>query len=142
VARVKVELPARLPFSTEIPVHISDINYGGHLGNDALLALLQEGRLRYLTSGGMSELDAGGCGIIMVDAMIQYRAEVFYGDVLVVEIGVGDPGLSGCDILYRVTRKQDGQEVARAKTGIAFFDYAQRKVVPMPERFRKFTEKS
>jgi acyl-CoA thioester hydrolase len=142
VPRVKVELPERLPFSTEIPVQISDINYGGHLGNDALLALLQEARIRYLKGGGMSELDAGGCGIIMVDAMIQYRAEVFYGDVLMIDIGVGDTALSGCDILYRVTRKQDGQEVARAKTGIAFFDYARRKVVPMPERFRKFAEQS
>ncbi len=40
--RVELELPERFQFVTEIPLRITDINYGGHLGNDALLSLLHE----------------------------------------------------------------------------------------------------
>ena len=48
MSRIKLALPDRWTFSTELPVRISDINYGGHLGNDAVLALAQEARVRFL----------------------------------------------------------------------------------------------
>ncbi len=41
----------------------------------------------------------------------------------------------GCDFVYRVTEKASGREVARAKTGIVFFDYRQRTVQPVPSVF-------
>ncbi len=133
--RVKIELPAAFPFATEIPVRITDINYGGHLGNDALLALLHEARLRFLQHHGLSEVDLGGCGMLMVDAAIAYRAEVFHGDTLRIEVGVTDPRRTGCDFVYRVTKAGSGALAAEAKTGIAFFDYQQRKIQKMPARF-------
>ena len=46
--RIKLELPEKLVFSTEIPVRITDINYGGHLGNDSILSIVQEARVRFL----------------------------------------------------------------------------------------------
>jgi acyl-CoA thioesterase FadM len=135
VSRIKLALPDRWAFSTELPVRITDINYGGHLGNDAVLALAQEARVRFLLSHGYSEMNVEGAGIIMVDAVVVYRSEAFYGDVLVVDIGLADPQPLGCDVLYRFTNKATGKEVARVKTGIAFFDYARRRPVEMPEEF-------
>ena len=132
---MKLALPDRWTFSTELPVRITDINYGGHLGNDAVLALAQEARIRFLLSHGYSEMNVEGAGIIMVDAVVVYRSEAFYGDVLVVDIGLADPQPLGCDILYRFTNKATGKEVARVKTGIAFFDYTRRRPVEMPEGF-------
>lgn len=46
--RVKVALPVSFPFTTQLPVRITDINYGAHLGNDALLGLLHEARIHFL----------------------------------------------------------------------------------------------
>jgi len=135
MARIRVDLPDRFPFSTELAVRVGDINYGGHLGNDALLALLQEARLQFLQQYGFTERDIGGKGIIMVDAAIQYRAESFHGDVLVIEVAVTGVDKHGCDIVYRATNKATGKEVARAKTGIVFFDYMQRTMVPVPGEF-------
>ena len=88
MARVKIELPREFIFKTEIPIRINDINYGGHLGNDAVLSIAHEARLRFLKQHNFTELDAGGAGIIMVDAAIQYKAEGFYGDIITVEIAV------------------------------------------------------
>ncbi len=136
MARIKLDLPDHFAFATEIPVRISDINYGGHLGNDAVLAIAHEARVRFLGSMGYTEQDAAGAGMIMLDAVVVYRSEGFYGDVLRVEIALGDPQTTGCDILYLMTNVASGKEVARVKTGMAFFDYARRKVIPMPEAFR------
>lgn len=133
MARVKIDLPARMLFSCTLPVRITDVNYGGHVGNDSLLSLLHEARLQFLRSMGYSEKDVEGRGIIMTDAVLVYKSEIFYGETLTIEIGVADVQRHGLDILYRVT--SNGKEAARAKTGIAFFDYEKRSIAPMPEKF-------
>jgi acyl-CoA thioesterase FadM len=134
MARMKIDLPSRVLFSCTLPVRITDVNYDGHVGNDSLLSLLHEARLQFLRSMGYSEKDVEGKGIIMTDAVLVYKAEVFYGETLAVEVGVADVQRHGLDIVYRVT--SNGKETARAKTGIAFFDYEKRSITSMPEEFR------
>ena len=136
MARTKLDLPEIFDFSTDIPVRITDINYGGHLGNDSLLSLLQEARLQFLQKYAYSEKDVEGRGIIMLDAVVVYRSEAFYGDTLSIEVAVAEVSGHGCDLIYRVTQKNSGKEVARAKTSVAFYDYEKRKVVEVPEGFR------
>jgi len=140
MARIKLELPEVFPFSTEIDIRITDVNYGQHVGNDAMLSLIQEARVRFLRRHGMSEIDVGGCGMIMVDAVLILQAEVFYGDTLVVEMAVRDVSRCGCDFLYRMTKKGTGEHVAKAKTGIACFDYAARKMVRLSDKLRALAD--
>jgi acyl-CoA thioesterase FadM len=137
VARIKLDLPETFIFTTEMDVQICHINYGGHLGNDSLLALIHEARIRFLESMGYSEMNIEGAGLIMSDAAVVYAAEVFRGDRLTIEIAAHDFSRVGCDLFYRLTSRRLGKEVARAKTGILFFDYEARKVRPIPENFRK-----
>lgn len=134
--RVRLELPELLPFSTEIPVRISDLNYGGHVGNDAMLSIAHEARVRFLRSLGYTERDIEGCSIIMSDAVLLYRSEAFYGDVLVVHVGAGEFTRAGCDFYYRISNRDSDKEVARVKTGIVFYDYGTRKPVEVPDAFR------
>jgi acyl-CoA thioester hydrolase len=136
MARAKLELPASFPYTTEIPLRISDINYGGHLGNDAVLSILHEARVRFLQQYGYSELDIDGAAIMMTDAVILYRSEGFYGDVLTIDVGVTDVHSAACDIVYRLTNRSTGVEVVRAKTGIVFIDPQRKKITAIPEGFR------
>ncbi|HEC78676.1 MAG TPA: thioesterase [candidate division WOR-3 bacterium] len=141
MARVKLNLPTKFLFSTEITVRITDINYGGHLGNDALLSLIHEARVRFLKNHGYTEADIEGVGLIMTDAALIYKKEVFYGARLVFEIALSDWSRVGCDFVFRIAEKESGQEVAYAKTGVVFFDYERKKVVPVPRGFiAKFQE--
>lgn len=136
MARIRLELPEQFLYTTELPLRVSDINYGGHLGNDAVLALAQEARMRFLHSHGWSEGDIAGAGIIMVDAIVVYRSEAFYGNVLVIDVAVADLQQSSCDFLFRMANKASGKEVARVKTGVAFFNYTTHRPAPMPPEFR------
>jgi acyl-CoA thioesterase FadM len=136
LARVEIDLPEAFAFTTEIPVRIGDVNYGGHLGNDAVLSILHEARVRLFARHGWTELDVGGPGIVMVDAAIVYRAEGAWGMTLRVDVAVTDLRTRGCDVVYRVSDVATGREIARAKTGIVFFDYASRRVVHAPEAFQ------
>ena len=134
--KVKIALPEKFIFKTEIPIRISDINYGGHLGNDAVLSVAHEARLRFLKHNGFTELDIDGAGIIMVDAAVQYKSEGHYGDVLTVEVAVNDFTSVGCDIVYKMSNNKTGKIVAIVKTGIVFYDYENKKVKPVPGKFK------
>jgi acyl-CoA thioesterase FadM len=135
VARIELNLPDDFSFSIDVRVRISDINYGNHLGNDALLSLVHEARLQFLQSRGFSELDIDGCGLILTDAVILYKSQGFHGDLLSILAAVGDFNKYGCDFFFKVIQKNSGKEVARAKTGIVFFDYNRQKMAPVPSAF-------
>ena len=136
MARTKLDLPEKFHFSTNIPVRISDINYGGHVGNDALLSLIHEARIRFLQNHGYTESNIEGVGTIMVDAVILYKAEAFYGDILRTVVAIDDFTNYSFDVYYRLRKVESDKEVARAKTTIFFFDYQQRKTARTPEKFK------
>lgn len=130
--RVKVSLPESFGFAVEIPVRITDLNYGAHLGNDALLSILHEARVQFLASLGMAEFDgASQQGFIMVDVAIEYKGEAFHGDMLHIGLAANDQNKYGFDIVYHV-KNQGGKEIARAKTGLLCFDYHTRKLRALP----------
>jgi hypothetical protein len=79
MARMKLDIPSRIQFTTELNVRISDVNYGGHLGNDAVLSLIHEARVQFLNHFGYSEKDIEETGIIMADSVVIYRSEAFTG---------------------------------------------------------------
>lgn len=135
MARVKLDLPEKFDFVTEMPIRITDINYGQHLGNDGLLSFIHEARVRFLLSRGLSEMEVGGCGLIMVDAVIVYKAQAVYGDILSIGVAARDFTPLGCDFVYRVSNPKTGVEIARAKTGVLCYDYTNRKLVKCPEKF-------
>lgn len=131
--RVKLDLPESPVYEAVVPVRITDLNYGGHVENDSLLSILHEARVQFLTHFGFTEHNIGGKGIMMSDAVLVYKAEIFYGTALTIEIGITDVHAHGADITYRVMNGD--QEVARAKTGIVFFDYEKRKIAQTPPEF-------
>ncbi|MFC1962725.1 acyl-CoA thioesterase [Chloroflexota bacterium] len=137
MSRIIISLPSEFSFSTNIPIRIGDINRGRHLGHEAVLIIMEEARVRFLHSVGYTEWGIERAGYIMADAGVIYKRQGNYGQTLKVEIAVTDFTSKGCDLVYRISDANDGAEIARAKTGILFYDYQQQKAVPVPEDFRK-----
>ena len=131
--RLKLIPRAGYDFSCEIAVRTTDLNYGGHLGNDRLLSLIHEARVAFLAAHGLSELDFGGASLIMGDTAVVYQAEAYAGDLLRFEVAAGEPSRSGFRIFYRVTRPSDGKAIALVENGMACFDYQARKIAAVPE---------
>jgi acyl-CoA thioester hydrolase len=136
MARIEIQVPEKFIFHTSIAVRVSDLNYGNHVGNDSILTLMQEARtLFYRSMGFESEVKLeGSVGQIVTDAAITYKSESFLGDILHIEIAVGEWNKYGFDLFYRLTNKETGKDVALGKTGIVCFDYATRKIARIPER--------
>ncbi len=123
-------------FKWQYRVTISDINYGGHMGNDRSLSLFHEARIAFFESMGFSEMNIGeGIGIIMKDAHVDFLAEIFRGDELEVSVMLGEKKGLLFYIDYLVFRKQDNKKVLTGRTGILAFDYQKRKLAKAPEIF-------
>ena len=135
--RIQIDLPEQFPFSTEITLYLSHMNYAGHLDNALLLTLVSEARARFFKSIGYTELDVEGRGIVISDAAVQYKSEAFHGETMVVSMTADSFNKYGCDLLWQMTDSSSGREVARGKTGIVFFDYQARRIAPLPEAFMR-----
>ena len=137
MARIKLLMPEQKIFSTEIAVRITDINYGNHVGNDAFVRLIHEARVQWLSSNNYTELNIEGASLIMADLAVEYKGESFYGDVLKVEIAVGEISKAGFELYYliHVNRNTNNILIAKAKTGMVCYNYEEKKVRELPEKF-------
>jgi acyl-CoA thioesterase FadM len=139
MARIKLTLPERFLFSASIPVRITDLNYGAHVGNDTILSLMHEARVQFLRSFGYEELNFGGVGLIMSDVAIEFKNQLFYGTQVKAHVAAADFTRAGFDLYYKLTIEGNGAEtvIALAKTGMVCFDYTIKKVVAVPEAAAK-----
>lgn len=135
MARIKITFPEHFNFSCQIPVRITDINYGGHVGNDTILTIVHEARMQFLKSLGYTEMNFGGKGMIMADAAIEFKNELFYGDNVMVSVAVSEISKIGFDLIYKMENASETSNkiVASAKTGMICYDYDIKKIIPIPE---------
>ncbi|MCX5813909.1 MAG: thioesterase family protein [Proteobacteria bacterium] len=135
--RIKLSELNNYEFHYTVTLEPRDINYGGHLGNDALVSLMGAARVNMLRSIGVSEKDLGDgkTGIIMSDLAVNYKSEAFMFDELVIDTHAGEISRSSFRLFHRINKGQI--VVALAETGLTTFNYASRKVAPIPEVFLK-----
>ena len=137
MARIKINLPEKYIFSTDIPVRSTDINRGGHMGWNSMFNILDEARIQFWDSIGYSETENARVSNIMADAGINYKRQVFYGHTLRIEMAAAEITEQGFDLVFRVSDSETGEEVARAKTGMLCFDYKEQKITRVPDDFRE-----
>jgi 4-hydroxybenzoyl-CoA thioesterase len=121
-------------FQFSYRVGVADINYGGHVANSAVLNFFQDARIAYLANlGPYSEIDLGGCGIIMPEAHVFYRKEMFLGDQL--QIGVRSVKLKRSSWVMEYRIEREGQLTAEGETPLVCFNYHTRKPCRIPSEF-------
>ena len=138
MSRLKIDLPPIFNFSTIISIRITDLNYGNHVGNDTVLTIIHEARMQYLVSLGYTELQFAGTGIIMRDAVIEFKAELFYGDQVIAHVTTGEVSKAGFELIYKLEKDTGDKKilVAAATTGMVCFDYSRKKIVMLPDEAR------
>lgn len=138
--RVKLHPQPLYEFHYEVTLQVRDINYGGHLGNDALVSLLHEARINLLHNLGLSEMNLGDgqTGIIMADLVVNFLEEGFMLDRLDISSHIGEITKRSFRVFHRLNK---GDKIlALAETGLIAFNYAERKITPIPASFRQALE--
>lgn len=135
MARIKIDLPGNKLADIKIPVRISDINYGNHLGNDAFVSIIHEARVQWLRQYEYSELNFDGAGLIMSELVVEFKNESLYGDIIQVDIYAGEITRVSFELFYKLTtiRNNAITILAKAKTGMITYSYEKKKPVPIPE---------
>ena len=133
--KTKLVLPDRFPFTTHLPVRVTDLNYGGHVGNDSILSLIHEIRVQFLVHHGYEEFNLAGAGLIMTDVAIEFRNELFYGDILWASVAAAEFSRVGFELYYKLEKKSGEKmlTVAVARTGMICYDYKAKKIVSVPK---------
>lgn len=122
-------------FTTELLIQVSDINYGGHLGNDRFLTLAQEVRSRFFRSKGWTEKNIAHTpmGIVVTEAHIRFLSEGFLGDRILAKLYVSEKKRCQCTFHYELSVIESQKKLSEMSTKVAFFDYEKRKVGKCPE---------
>jgi len=143
MARTPIKLPDQFSFSCPIPVRITDINYGGHVGNDTILTIIHEARMQFLANGGYSEMQFGGSGMIMSDVSIEFKSELFYGDTVTASVTAGEITKVSFELIYKLETVRAGKTllVAKGITTMICYDYEKKKIVSIPEDALKSLQK-
>ena len=122
--------------SSEYVVGVGDINYGGHMGNDKALTVFSDARISFLKHFGLTELNIGdGLGIVVVEANVKYKKEVFMHNVLKTDVWVSEVEGLKWIISYETKRQEDNAVVFTGTTQMLCFDYDKKKVSRIPEEF-------
>ena len=121
---------------SEYKVSIGDINYGGHMGNDKALQVFHDARINFLEQLGYSELNMGNnIVIIVVEANVKYKKEVFLHDILETEVWVSKIDGLKWTISYDSKRKNDGKIVLTGSTVMFCYNYKHKKITKIPGDF-------
>ena len=137
--RIKINLPKQFQFSTSIKIRITDLNYGGHVGNDSFLSLIHEARQQYLNYYGYSELKFENASLIMADAALEFKKELNYGDEIKIAVAANGFNTRGFDIFYKLETINDNKYTlaAKAKTGMLCYDYTNKKLTGLPQKVKE-----
>ena len=138
MARLKINIPEKMLASFIIPLRITDINYGNHVGNNAFVEIIHEARMQFLNQNGLAELNPSGTSLIMSELLVEYKKEAFYKDELTVSVFSGEISRAGFELFYLISAMRDNQRIiiAHAKTGMVCYNYQTKKVQAITEELR------
>lgn len=123
-------------FSTSIAVRWSDCDAFGHVNNARFVTYLEEARIAYWKA---VLPDVPFTGLILARVEIDFRAQAFPADVLIIRTAVTEIGRTSFWADYEILH--GGAElVARARSAQVFFDYKTQKPTPLPDAFRARVE--
>jgi acyl-CoA thioester hydrolase len=123
----------------EIPVRFADTDAMVHVNNAVYLTYCEVARIQYWTDVTGEPIGHGvehPESLILAEARITYRAQVFHGEVVTVESRASRIGRSSFTLQHRLLASVPGGErrlVAVSESVLVRYDYRSASAVPLPE---------
>ncbi len=111
-------------------IRATDINYGGHLGNETLLGLVHEARAHFLKAVNFITIIGGKQTVGLV---ANYKAEGFAHEEVTVESQIDELGQKSFRLFHRIQRGE--QVIALVEMGMVAYSYSKRTPVHLPTEF-------
>jgi len=133
--RVKLDELPSYEFQHYLIVRATDINYAGHLGNEALLGLVHEARAQFLQQLKFNTIiqDDQHIGVIIADLAVNFRTEAFAHDHLTIDCQIGDLGERSFRLYHRIRREE--QVIELVESGAVAYDYLAGEAILLPQEF-------
>lgn len=121
-------------YEMEYKVIVSDINYGGHMGNERALIIFQQARMEWLNSIGYDEANIENKGLIQLESHVYYLKEVFLSNKLLCKITKIKLERITFNIEYEIIN-ENKDIVIKGMTKMAVFDYEKKRIARIPKEF-------
>jgi acyl-CoA thioester hydrolase len=122
------------PYKVAIEVAFRDLDAMGHVNNAVYLSYMETARIKFLVDL-LAVKSLHDLPVIMAEATCTFKAPAFFGEQLLVGVGVSRFGSKSFDMLYRIDAG-DGRLIAQGKTVQVMYDYAAAQTIVMPEDFK------
>ena len=125
---------------TKLRVRYAEIDAQGHVNNATYLTYFEVGRVEWLRATGHSyrEMERQGRGLVVVEALLQYRRPAFFDDELALITNLAELGKVSLRFDYEVLR--DGEVLVTGHTRHACIDLATGKPVRMPQELLRLAK--
>lgn len=120
----------------EVKVRFGEVDSMGIVWHGNYVKYIEEGRESFGKKYGISYLDIYAQGIMapVVNMIIDYKKQVKYGDVLVIETEFVDTKAAKIVFNFKIFRKSDNELVVIAQTTQVFIDM-EREMILYPPQF-------
>ncbi|MCZ8155460.1 MAG: four helix bundle protein [Leptospira sp.] len=135
MAKVELPLPSKYHFKTEIPIRKTDLWGELHVSFATVLDLVLEAHLQFFQYLGFSVLDIYGRSIIFTNATVTYESELLFGDLVEARVTIENLREKSFELFFHLTKENGAVSVTRVRISVLFFNYNERKVVPIPQEF-------
>jgi acyl-CoA thioester hydrolase len=135
------DLPGDFAHRVSIDVRFADTDAMGHVNNAVYLTYCEMARIRYwsdVTGEPLAARHHGAESLILAEARITYRAQVFHTDTVTVETRATKIGRSSFILEHRLTACEPGGDprlVAVSDSVMVRYDYTVGHASPLDDRF-------
>ncbi len=133
------------PVVEKLQVRYQDLDPYGHVNNAVHLAYFEAARMAYwqrlAEALGFGPLEAGdlpGVRYVIAEAMVRYRASIYFGDPLCVAASIRTVGERSFTVYYELRAGESfdaGRTVAEGTSAQVFYDPRTEETRPRPEWF-------
>jgi acyl-CoA thioester hydrolase len=131
---------AQYRYRLPVQVRFRDTDAMGHINNAVYLTYFESARAGYyraVTGRSFEGIDEHPVSLILARATVDFRAQAYFGETLLVACRTSWLGRSSFCTAYRITAAEDtvrgaGRLIAEGETVLVTFDYAAQRPVPIP----------
>ncbi|MCZ8155461.1 MAG: acyl-CoA thioesterase [Leptospira sp.] len=139
-----ITIPTNRAFETKIAVRHADARsavtasgaYVSHVTYENMVLLINEAFDHFLASTGDSKWNIAGSNIIVPKMEVEFKNEVKAGEIITFHVTPTNFGNKSFDLIT-VGLKENGEVCVVSKTVLIFFNYQEKRTMPVPEDFKK-----